>query len=343
MFNFWKKKSIGLEIADRSIEVVELNQDRKNTFKILKKNRIKIRPGIVERGEIKNQEKLNQLVKKAFSQEGIPLNKEVIFGLPEAQCFLNTFVIPKDNEKELLIQEKIKENIPYPLEKLVYSYQVLDEGKNEERVIVASTLKSVLKKWSDFFKKEKINVRIFDVEPLAIFRGLVIEKKDRPICLIDMGAVTTNISFFDEAGLKYNYNILKAGTFFDKVIAKELNISLEEAEKKKLTSDLNDQGEVNFILRREIKDLFSSEIKTKIDHFEEMSGKEIKSVLLVGGSSKMKGLIDLISYLINKKIVLISSHLKKRNIDIVFAEAIGLALRGIEKHYKKEPYFKISK
>jgi len=57
-----------------------------------------------------------------------------------------------------------------------------------------------------FFKKLGINLDFFDIEELAMFRGLT-EKPNRPICLINIDKTNVNISIFDNKGLHYYKSI----------------------------------------------------------------------------------------------------------------------------------------
>jgi Tfp pilus assembly PilM family ATPase len=64
--NLLKIKSIGLDIADHTIEIVEVKKWL-GTFSVTKLNQINLEPGIVSRGRIIDQKKLEFALKKLFA------------------------------------------------------------------------------------------------------------------------------------------------------------------------------------------------------------------------------------------------------------------------------------
>ena len=342
IFNFFNKQSIGLEIADRTIEVVKLKKG--TPVKIISSGRIKLEPGIVERGIIKNEEKLLIAVKKVFNAAKLTTQEEIIFGLPESQTYTYVFTLPQDKiEKEKFIYEEIEKNIPLPIDQLIYSYKILKRNNGIEEVVLVASNKKTVEEWQRFFKKSNLNVTIFDVETLAIFRGLLIEKNLQPVCIIDIGSVTTNIAIFDQKGLRSSSNILKAGNFFTQKISEKLGISLEDAEKKKIKADLSRKNKTNVVLTKELE-IIAKEIKTILGYFEKQTEKVIKKIILVGGSSQIKGLPKYLSSQLNKDTSIGLSILENEKLELVYLEAIGLALRGIDNRWDKiDPIIKTTK
>lgn len=342
MFNLLSKKSIGLEIADRSIEVVKLEKRKK--LEILSSGRVELEEGIVERGRIKDEKKLFKKIKEVFNKakpEKINFEEEIVFGLPEAQVYVNSFQIEKTKDKENLIKDKIKSKVPLPVDRLKYSYSVIGKEGDKENIVSIASDEEVIKEWKEFFNRSGINVVVFDPEPLAIFRGLLIEEDKRPVCIIDMGAEMVNLSIFEKEGLSFNYCISKAGSFLTDKVSEKLKISIEEAEKEKKKVELSREDKVSLVLRKELKNNILNDIKKAIDFFEGETGKKIELSILVGGTSKIKGLADFMLRIIGRKFFNLYSVKKEGGADVVFLEAVGLALRKINGPWKeKDPFFK---
>src|SRR3989344_3849276 len=91
-----KQRSAGLDIADHTIEVVEVEK-RGNDIEVVSSGRIKLSPGVVERGMIKNKEKLawtlREVLKNAKPRPIEPEN--IIFGLPESLLYTHVIEIAK--------------------------------------------------------------------------------------------------------------------------------------------------------------------------------------------------------------------------------------------------------
>lgn len=347
MLKFFPKKSVGIDIADHTIEAVEIQKGKK--MRLLKMSRIKLEPGIIEHGRIKDKKKLVEAIKKLFreAKEQPIVTKKVVFGLPESQVFIQVLELPKGAD----INEEVKKNIPLKEEDLLFSYK--------EPLLVAVS-KEVVLEWQEFFKELGIEVELFDIESLATFRGLFKLAKG-PICLVDIGAVTTNIAVFNEKGLCYSYSINVAGDKFTNEIAKVLKIKPDEAEVQKIKLGLSDKdSQVFSVLVKELEKILE-EIRVALKYFNEKTGQKVEEIVLVGGSSKLQGIVDYFKSNLETrpvrdsenqkkgeeekisngvKVRLGESVLRRIGLPTEYIEAIGLALRGLdERQYGKDPAF----
>jgi len=355
---FGAKKSVGLDIADHTIEAVEIQKGRK--LRLLKMSRIKLEPGIVERGRIKDKKKLAEAIKKLFKEakEQPIITKKVIFGLPESQVYIQVLELPKGAD----IKEEAKKNIPLKEEDLLFSY------KNP--LLIAAS-KEVVLEWQGFFKGLGIEVELFDIESLATFRGLLVPHPSEargagsklakgPTCLVDIGTVTTNIAVFGEKGLRYSHSINVAGDAFTNEIAEALKIKPEEAEAQKIKLGLSDKDSQIFSALVKPLEKISKEVKVALKYFEEVANQKVEEIVLVGGSSKLQGIVDYFKSNLEThpirdsgdqkkteeekisngvKVRLGESVLRRIGLPTEYTEAIGLALRGVDKQYEKDPVF----
>ena len=343
-FPFLFKKAVGLSVSDRSIEVVELRKEGVQE-KVTSAGRIELDPGVVEHGRIQNKEKLAQALDKVFAQakpHSISRNK-VIFGLPENQVYLHSFSVPSHDksERKELIKKEVQTSIPLKGDALVYSYKVLSEASESVEILVAAANREGVVEWRRFFERRNIEVEIFDIETLATFRGVFAEIPKEPVCLIDIGTLRTTISIFDEIGLRYSYGLEIGGETFTKEIASQLRVSEEEAEELKKKAGLSDQDERIFPILIKVLQTIAKEVLMSFRYFKEQTGKDVKGVILVGGSSDLKGIEDYFSanlnlYVRSGKSVLtreqkIDSEDAERIDRRLYIQAIGLALRGLDK------------
>jgi type IV pilus assembly protein PilM len=335
-------EKIGLDIADNSIEVIKINKKQKD-FAVTKFNRIVLKSGIVQRGRIKNEVKLKEALQKLFKEaKPNPIkDQEIIFALPESQVYTYIFTLDSHNKKdrESLIQENIKETIPLYFKDIFFTYQILKESKKGvEILLIAASIKVILE-WQRFFKKFNFKVDFFDVETLALFKGLNLEK-ELPVCIVDIGSASSNISIFDKNKLRYINSLVLAGNHWTDKLSQGLEISLEEAEKKKKILKILGKTKGAKILNNEI-DILSREIKKILEFYQSKSKKEVKNIVLLGGSSQLKGLVE---YLINFfkkdkiKVELGQSNLKKLS-PIEYIGAIGSAMKGMDKKSQRNSLY----
>lgn len=319
MISMFKKSSVGLDIADRTIEIIELTGDKK----IAGLARVRLKPGIVERGRIKDEKQLAKAVKEAFAKAKIN-TKEVVFGLPESQVYT------------LLLNsvEDLYRNIPLEKEDTVYSFKPV----GEKQILLIASSKKVVREWQKFFATLNIEA-VFDAESLATFRGLFTEPPEHPVCLVDMGAATTAISIFDKGELRYSYSMKTAGDVFTKEIARILNIPEKEAEDIKKDIGLSDQNHRIFAILTKLLQPIAQEIKVSLEHFKEKNGVETKEVILVGGSSQLKKVADYFKTNLEIPTRLGKSSLTSRRL---YISAIGLAVRELDEKWKDDPRIHIA-
>ena len=350
MFNFFQKKSIGLDIADHTIEAVELIRKAGKT-KVLNMGRARIEPDIVEKGRIKNQEKLVEAVKQVFLQAKPKriISKKLVFGLPESQVYTHVFgLVIKDKTvaetmasiREKLISEEAKKSIPVKAQDILFNYRilkavVLDQKRVKIEILTVVTSREVVLEWQRFFQKLKIDVDFFDIETLAVFRGLFIKTPKQPISIIDIGAVTTTVSIFDKKDLRYSYSINIAGNVLTQNIAEELRIKPEQAEKLKIKNGISNKDKRIRSVITKILDPVVEEIQQSFKYFENKTNKKVDEIILVGGSSQLKGLVEYFKNKIDLSVRLgesaLTNNKDKRTNPLFYIEAIGMGLRELNK------------
>ncbi len=350
MVDIFKRKFIGLDISDRNIEVVEIDKEGR-IVKIENVNRIRLDDGILSHGIIQDKDALKRAVEYLFKHaKPAPIYAyEIYFALPENQSRIHTFFIKKDPKKnqklkkselELYIKKEIEENIYFEKSELIFSYRVIKEDEKGVAVIIAASDRGVISQWHNFFKDLKLEIESFDIEPLAVLRGLNPPKKikkneDSVFCLVDFGSTTTNITFFKKDVPIYSFPINIAGDMLDKEIAEDLQLDKKDAEIQKIKQGLlNKNSQVFLSLDKVLKNL-KFEIKKSIVSFEEEYEHKVKHIIFIGKSSMLKGFLDYMKKDIELEMSFGKPKLLKRYIPIEYIEAIGLALRGMERKWEK--------
>lgn len=315
------KNSVGVDISDYTVEVVEAKRQNKKN-KIVSLGRAILEPGTVKNGIITDREKLKVAVAKAFSkaQPKAIDTKKIVFVLPESQVYSYILSLEVNNEKKInkIIEKKITENIPVKKENIVYSYKIIskeekerDKDENPTLKVAKSTLlfkiliiavdNEIVQEWRDFFKADlRMDIDIFDTEPQAIYRSLSCENDPEPqCCFVDIGADQTNISIFQGFDLYYSYTFAAGGNFLTKNIseikatADGEKIGLAKAELLKTENGLSDIGEfskeVNLILKNGLRTI-AEEIKIALQFVNETYNLKITEIILLGGTAKLKGI-----------------------------------------------------
>src|SRR3989339_347593 len=337
------KQIVGIDIADHSIEVAQV-KSLFNQRTVLSFGRKELSLGMVERGRIKDADKLASTVAEVLA-EAKPRrikNKNIIFGLPESQTFVYHCNLTLADKKE--ISAKVKQtllcNVPIDEKELVYAYRVLQENNDQFTILAIATRQTVLQEWLDFFKKIKLKVKGIDVEILATFRDLFDFLPKEPIGVIDIGSATSFVGIFDKEGLQSEYIINVAGDAFTAAIAKSGGLDLGQAEAVKIEKGLenSDQKIKSAILEQ--LGLITAEVGETLSGFKEKTGTEVVKLILVGGSSRMTGLQKYFTENLHLPVQVGSAKSLSAKVPLEYVEAVGLALRGVENFWdKRDPIF----
>ena len=329
---FQKNTSVGIDISDSTIEVVKIVNENTG-LKIASIGRMSLALGVVERGRIKDKTQLTAALKKVLAAATPdPIReKSFVFGLPESQTYTHLFDLKphKASERDFLIRKEAAASIPLEENQIAFSYSILDENAKGARVLLVAVSKDIFAEWITFFQDAGFDIECFDIEALAIFRGLFAERPASTKCIVDIGAASTTISIFDAKGLQYSYETTIAGDAMTAEIAKQLDIPLDKAEAQKIAVGLSDKnGKMYAILTQLLQPILDG-ITSSMRYIQNKTGNEVKEIVLVGASSKLKGLLPYIKEQFHQPIQI------GRNNALEYVEAIGLALRGFRRDQDK--------
>lgn len=351
--SIFKKQSVGLDIADHSIQIVELEQPLfSHTPKIISKSRRSLEHGIVEKGRValKKQllDALTELVQQAQPKEIVP--GDVVFGVPEPLVYTQILRLEMDRVKSFddEIERIAHESIPLESSDLLYAYRIVSQSEGMREVLLYGTSKEAISDWDDVLASAGFRVRAFDHELLAIARGMFGSTIPSPICIVDSGAERTKIAVYSRRGLHYVHSIDSAGDYFTEEIAKALDVPKEIAEQMK-----RDDGIEPLKLHALFKNLLDpivAEIVTACDFFEKTHHHPVAEIVLVGGSSQLKGLTAYIQDGVKRSCRLGASLLPSLRTEtdhdaLHYIEAAGLALKGLHKSVweREHPSFTIQR
>jgi len=289
------KNIIGIDISDFSIEALSLEKDRKD-FKLEAYARFRLSPDIVEDGRILDKEKLKDSLLKLFKNakpQPFDKSRKVFLSVPESQTFSKVLTVPKNVKDKELIEaatNKAEEVIPESVNKLTSIVKILPATDGSKQALYIGAETEVLQEFVSVFKELDMEVEGITTETMASFYGLKRQKDKKNILVLDLGAKTTIASIFSDNCLCSSINIDIGGDNITNAIAKKLNISHDEAEKKKVENGLtsNEAGEIMLISQGQLQPLVD-ELKVFIKYWQDNSGHSIEKVLLIGGLSQMKG------------------------------------------------------
>lgn len=317
-------EAFGLDISDLSLKIVKLKKEGK-FFSLASFGEFPIKPGIVHKGEIKNQEALISILKDAIAKvKGEKLQTEyVVASLPEEKAFLKIISMPIMEQEELMsaVKYEAENHIPLPMEEVYLDSQIiapLYDHIDHLDVLIAALPKKIVDSYMELFQAAGLKPVALEVESQAIARALVKNQTSPfPLLIIDLGAGRTSFIIFAGYSLRFTSSIPVCGKIFTQAIAKNLGISFQEAERVKMKYGLTEKkeiiiqdgakkkirkGKIFEILTPSLTDLIE-QIKKCLSYYQTHfshedlppNGRALQKILLCGGGVGIKGISEFFS------------------------------------------------
>lgn len=144
---------------------------------------------------------------------------------------------PVDTSKVTqIIQYEAQQNVPFPLEEVVWDYQILGAAPTGELEVLLVAIKSdIVEGLSRTAEKAGLRLQLVDVSPAALCNAFRYNYGDVEGCtmLLDIGAKTSNLLFF-EKGNVYSRGINIGAQSITQDFAKESKLAYDEAERLKI-------------------------------------------------------------------------------------------------------------
>lgn len=368
MFEFLQPKifGFGIDLSDLSIKIVDLKKER-DGFSVASFGRTEIPEGLIEGGDIKKEDELIEVIKKAVREtsKGKIKNKYCVASLPETESFVRMVQLPpmKDEEVAEAIKWELEAQIPLSLEEIYYDWQIIkplsglavsqeggESGKSKNLDILIGVLpKKTIDPYLAVFKKAGLHPFVFEIESIATTRALIKNGfSPAPVLIIDLGAKRTGVLIFYGQAIYFTSSLSISNKSLVSKLSEDLRISPVKAKQIKMKVGLD--------LKRPKSPVFKSlkppllemtcKIKNYIDYFQEHILKnqaniaDINELIICGGGANMDGLADFLSSELNLKACIgnpLVNILNKDADNIVgmdaanflsYTTALGLALRG---------------
>jgi len=253
----------------------------------------------------------------------IPIEARKYIPVPITEVTLDWFVLPREVESS-------ENNIMSPKEA-----PVVPLDKTE--VLVVAIHNDILTRYQEILKKTELHSDSFEMEVFSNIRSSFSHDL-APVLLMDFGASKTKLSIIEEGVVHVFHIVNRGGADITKNIASSMGISFAEAEKLKRTVglDINSNPEVGDIIRLSMDYIFS-DANGVVFAYQKKYNKNISKVILTGGGSLVKGLMDRAKVNFNTEVVYSNPFSKTEAPAFLapileisgpeFSVAVGLALR----------------
>ncbi|MGH8100302.1 MAG: type IV pilus assembly protein PilM, partial [Chthoniobacterales bacterium] len=242
-----------------------------------------------------------------------PKKGDVNLAVPGQAVFTRFVKLPivEEEKIERIISFEAQQNVPFPIDEVVWDYQLVGGGAAEEIQVVLVAIKSeLLDQMNDSVEGTGLRPGIVDVAPMALYNAFRFNYPDLPgggcSLLIDMGARTTNLLFI-EPGRIFSRSVPIGGASITMAITKEFGETFAAAEVRKKRDGFVSLGgtylepsdpsvaRVSKIIGGTMTRL-QAEVMRSISHYRgQQQGRAPERVFLCGGSATTPYLREFLS------------------------------------------------
>src|SRR6266478_1717929 len=227
---------------------------------------------------------------------------EVNYAVPAQSVFARFVKLPAlDAEKiDKIIAFEAQQNVPFPMDQVVWDYQLVGGGMGEQiQVVIVAIKRDLLEEINNAVEETGLRTRILDVASMGLYNAFCYNYTDLNGCslLVDIGARTTNVLFI-ESGRIFSRSLPLGSSAITASIAKEFGESFAAAETRKnrdafvalggaAEPDDPNVGRLSKIVRSTLTRLHA-ELMRSITHYRaQQQGDRPSRIFLCGGGAGM--------------------------------------------------------
>ena len=263
---------------------------------------------------------------------------------------------PLDNDNiEQLITFEAQQQLPFPIDTVVWDYELLEGGSGEKEVALVAIKADALDEINSCVTSSGMTTAEIDVAPMALYNAFRNAYADvtEPVLLIDVGAKTSNLLYM-EGKRFFTRSIPVGGASLTTAIAKEYGINFAEAEGQKVTNGIVTLGgghtehldeavaALGTVIRNALTRLPTEIARTTNFYRSNHGGNAPRRIVLAGGGANLPYAKEFfeeklglpVEYFNPMRNVMVGKNVSPEVIQKeahMMGELIGLGLRGVGK------------
>lgn len=298
---------------------------------------------------------LKKALQTLLSEQGFD-SKDINVCAPGFQVFSKFVKLPPVDSSKVtqIIQYEAQQNVPFPLEEVVWDYQILGTTSGGELEVLLVAIKTdLVEKLFKTAEAHGMTLSLVDVAPSSLCNAFRYNYGDLEGCtmLLDIGAKTSNLLFFED-GKVYSRSINIGANSITQEFANESKVRFPDAEKFKVEEgfvslggayedpDNPKQAQISKIARQVMTRLHIQVNQTMQFYRSQQGGSAPVRLFLAGGASIMPYTAQFFAEKLNVEVeyfnpfrtIQIDPSINLEELAKVahsFGEVVGLGLRRI--------------
>ncbi len=299
---------IGLDISSSSVKLVELGQDDSGAYILERFAAESFEKGWITDGQIEKFDEVADAVRRVVAKSGSK-TKDVVMAMPQSSVITKKIMLPaglREEELELQVESEANQYIPFSLDEVSLDFCVVGPSPTsvgDVEVLIAASRKDRVQDRQGLAEAAGLRPVVLDIESHAsrlamsrVVSALPNEGHDALIALFEIGADTTSLKVLRDDEMLYDRDQAFGGAQLTQLISRQYGFSFEEAEQKKLASDLPEDYDQQIL--EPFVDSLSQEIGRALQYFfTSTPHHKVHYVMLAGGTATLPGLKDRVTEL----------------------------------------------
>lgn len=350
--NLLLPRAAGIDISDSSIKWIVFTKEHRN-IRVHRFGEHPLEGGIVVRGVIADGEKLAEALGAIRKELGAISYAHS--ALPEEAAYVFSMHVPEGaSRSEILsmIEFELDGRVPISPQAAVYDFNVIAErGSDGSEIGVVAFPRDLAESYVAAFEGGGIRLLSLEVEARSIARAVSSDAEDEPITLlVDFGRARTGFAVLNRGVPIFTSTVEVGGDAVTAAVGESLGIQGEDVERFKNEQGLLAEGEAQKKIGDSVTRVagaLADEISRHYRYWDTRRNERgermtpVGKIILVGGSSNLKGLPDFIAAKVQaeagignvwRNVDAFEDYVPpiERTASLQYATAVGLALRGLK-------------
>lgn len=291
---------VALDIGTSSIKMVEAAVE-KGALRVLKLGIQPVVENAIQNNMVVDVNAVADAIRQVIQENGVKA-KRVISAVPGRAVIMKKVQMPKQEKAELdaNIEFEAQNVIPENLDNVNLDHQVLSSPQdgNKMEVLLVAVKKEIVTSYSDVIEAAGLEAAIIDVDYFALENMYEANYADDAakgvVGLIHIGAQNTSISLLQDGVSTFTGDLSIGGSYFTEALASQAGLTLEAAERLKLTGSAEENPNLNLaaLVQPTVEEL-AEEIRRTVSLYGAVpsdDGDGLKILFLSGGGAKLAGL-----------------------------------------------------
>jgi len=293
-------------------------------------------------------------------REANATTKVCSFAIPLSASLLSLIEMPVLDQKQLpqMVPIEARKYIPVPMSDVTLDWWIIPKTEREMTyspddpmtkiqkaklvdILLVVIQNAVLNNYREIVRMTGLNVSFFEIEAFSTIRA-VMNRETMPVMIFDMGAGATKLYIVEMGIVRTSHTINRGSQDITSALAQSLGINVAEAEKLKRDKGLIAEGIAAGTVEATsvILGYIFAEVNRVLISYQKKSGKVVRRVILTGGGSALKGILQFAKENLESEVELADPFAKVdapaflqgvlKDAGPQFTVALGVALRQLQ-------------